>query len=124
MIETFSRFIARLISFITDLTSNFIHNIDVSQYSFFQVALDILFVAIIFYWIIMMIRGTRATNITIGLVVLGLVFALSKLAHLIALGWLLDRLLTVTLVAIPIIFQQELRRGLEKLGHTKFFVAE
>ena len=41
--------------------------------------------------------------------------------ELFATGWLLDRFLTVILVAIPVIFQQELRRGLEKLGQTRLF---
>src|SRR3989338_1639136 len=60
----------------------------------------------------------------LGFIILALLLSLSRWLQLLALGWLLDRLLTVTLVAIPIIFQQELRRGLEKLGRTKFFLAK
>lgn len=119
-----SQAIAKFISVITDATRNFWENINVSQYSAFQVVIDILLVAILFYWLIQLIRGSRATNIMLGLVVLALVFAVSRWLQLLALGWLLDRLLTVILVAIPIIFQQELRRGLEKLGRTKFFLAQ
>lgn len=116
--------IADFILRISEVTGNFWRNIDIAQYSGFQIALDILLVAVLFYWLIMVIRGTRATNIVLGLVFIALVFALSRWLNLIALGWLLDRLLTVTLVAIPIIFQQEIRRGLEKLGRTKFFLAQ
>jgi diadenylate cyclase len=119
-----SQAIAKFISVITDATRNFWENINVSQYSAFQVVIDILLVAILFYWLIQLIRGSRATNIVFGLIVVALVFALSRWLQLLALGWLLDRLLTVILVAIPIIFQQELRRGLEKLGRTKFFLAQ
>lgn len=119
-----SQLIAYFIGALSDATRNFWQNLNVSQYSGLQVALDILLVAILFYWLIMLIRGTRATNIMLGLIVVALVFAVSRWLQLLALGWLLDRLLTVILVAIPIIFQQELRRGLEKLGRTKFFLAQ
>lgn len=123
MLEALSNAVATFIEFVSDATNNFWENLNVSQYSALQVILDIILVAILFYWLIMLIRGSRATNIMIGLFVLTAVFALSRLLNLFALGWLLDRLLTVVLVAIPIIFQQELRRGLEKLGRTKFFLA-
>lgn len=119
-----SQAISGFISGVTDAARNFWENINISQYSAFQVAIDIFLVAVLFYWLIQLIRGSRATNIMFGLVVLGLVFAVSRWLQLLALGWLLDRLLTVILVAIPIIFQQELRRGLEKLGKTKFFLAQ
>lgn len=122
--HTISQAISSFISGITDVARNFWENINISQYSAFQVAIDIFLVAVLFYWLIQLIRGSRATNIMFGLVVLGLVFAISRWLQLLALGWLLDRLLTVILVAIPIIFQQELRRGLEKLGKTKFFLAQ
>lgn len=119
-----SQAIAGFISGITDATRTFWENVNISQYSAFQVFIDILLVAILFYWLIQLIRGSRATNIVFGLIVVALVFAISRWLQLLALGWLLDRLLTVILVAIPIIFQQELRRGLEKLGKTKFFLAQ
>lgn len=121
--EFLNKAIFGLVTFVSDAASALWNNISVSQYSPFQITADIVLVAIIFYWIIMIIRGTRGTNILFGVGVLAFVFALSRWLNLIALGWLLERLLTVVLIAIPIIFQQELRRGLEKLGHTKFFLA-
>ncbi|MFA6521207.1 MAG: diadenylate cyclase CdaA [Candidatus Gracilibacteria bacterium] len=122
--NTISQGIAQFVGGLSDATRTIWENLNLSQYSTLQVALDILLVAILFYWLIMLIRGSRAINIILGLIVLVLVFAVSRWLNLIALGWLLDRLLTVILVAIPIIFQQELRRGLEKLGRTKFFMAK
>lgn len=124
MINAFSRGFAQFILVITEATRNFWENLNVFQYSPFQITIDILLVAILFYWIIMIFRGTRASNILLGLIVLAILFAVSRFFDLLAVGWLLDRLLTVILVAIPIIFQQELRRGLEKLGRTKFFLAQ
>ncbi len=124
MLEFFSTMIARFIEMISDSARGLWEAINIAHYSALQVGFDILLVAVLFYWLIMLIRGTRATNILFGLIVLTLVFALSRWLSLLALGWMLDRLLTVALVAIPIIFQQELRRGLEKLGKTKFFLAQ
>lgn len=119
-----SSIIARFIAGVSEFGRVFFENLNISQYSAFQVAMDILLVAILFYWFIMLIKGSRAQNIVFGLIVLAFVFMLSRWLNLLALGWILDRLLTVILVAIPIIFQQELRRGLEKLGRTKFFLAK
>lgn len=119
-----SRVMAELIGSFSDAISNFAQNVSVSEYSWLQVFLDITLVAVLFYWLIMLIRGSRATNVMLGLFGIVIVFAVSRWLQLLALGWLLDRLLTVILVAIPIIFQQELRRGLEKLGRTKFFLAQ
>lgn len=124
MIQALSHSIGDFINQISQIGRNIFENLNVSQYSAWQVALDIFFVAIVFYWLIQLIRGTRATNIVFGFLVLAFVFAVSRWMQLLALGWLLDRFLTVILVAIPIIFQQELRRGLEKLGRTKFFLAK
>ncbi|PIQ77650.1 TIGR00159 family protein [Candidatus Peregrinibacteria bacterium CG11_big_fil_rev_8_21_14_0_20_46_8] len=116
-----SRIVVRFIHAITGAVENVIQTLDLAHYSGLQVALDVLLVAIIFYWIILFLRGTRATNIMIGLFILVLIFAISRFFNLLALGWLLDRLLTVVLIAIPIIFQQELRRGLARLGRNWWF---
>ncbi|MBI5413496.1 TIGR00159 family protein [Candidatus Peregrinibacteria bacterium] len=124
MINVLSSAIAQFINAVSSIAKNILENLNVSQYSMFQIAVDILLVAILFYWLIMLIRGTRAVNVILGVVVIVIVFAISRWLQLLALGWLLDRLLTVTLVALPVIFQQELRRGLEKLGRTKFFMAQ
>lgn len=124
MINVLSSAIAQFINAVSGIAKNILENLNVSQYSMFQIAVDILLVAILFYWLIMLVRGTRAVNVILGVVVIVIVFAISRWLQLLALGWLLDRLLTVTLVALPIIFQQELRRGLEKLGRTKFFIAQ
>ncbi len=60
----------------------------------------------------------------IGLAIIMIVYFISKALQLVALGWLLDRFMTIVLVAIPIIFQKELRMGLERLGHTKLFLSQ
>lgn len=80
-------------------------------------ALDILLVAFIFFWLLYLVRGTRAVPLLRGVVFLIIVVTLlSSLTRLRAFGWLTQRALPALLVAIPVVFQQELRRALERVG--------
>lgn len=121
MFATLSGAIAEFIYGLAQTAQTFAERLYMGQYAWWQIFLDIILVAILFYWIMMWVRETRAMQILIGLIVLALLYLASKTLELLALNWLLERLMTVILVAIPIIFQQELRRGLEKLGQTKWF---
>jgi diadenylate cyclase len=79
--------------------------------------LDILLVAIIFFWFLYLMRGTRAVPLLRGVIFLTIaVTLLSGLIRLRAFGWLTQNTLPALLVAIPVLFQQELRRALERLG--------
>lgn len=81
--------------------------------------IDILLVAAVFYTVLYAIRGTQAVQLLRGLIVILLIVVLvttSVLNRLTAFGWLVRHTLTALLVAIPIVFQPELRRALERLG--------
>ena len=81
--------------------------------------LDILVVAAIFFWLLTIAQGTRALPLIRGvLILIALLAILSTVLSLAALRWLLSTSLPALLLAIPIIFQPELRRALEQLGHT------
>lgn len=122
--EAVSRFIAETIFFIGQQAQAFWENFTLLNFSFTQVFIDIFLVSILFYYLFLLLKGSRAVNVLLGLIVVGLIFIVSKALQLLALGWLLDRFLTLILVAIPVIFQQELRMALEKLGHTKFSLSQ
>ena len=83
--------------------------------------LDIVIVTYFFYKIILLIRGTRAEQLVKGLAVLLIVTVVSGWLGLVTIHWLLRQLMTIGIVAIPIVFQPELRRGLETLGRGKLF---
>lgn len=83
--------------------------------------IDILIVAFILYRLLMLIRGTRAVQLLKGVIVILLATAVSSLLHLTALNWLLNKIITLGLFAIPVVFQPELRRALESLGRGGFF---
>ena len=79
--------------------------------------LDILLVAFIFFWVLYLVRGTRAVSLLRGVILLIIVVTLlSGLIRLRAFAWLTQKALPALLVAIPVIFQQELRRALERVG--------
>lgn len=80
---------------------------------------DILVVASIFFWLLTIAHGTRALPLIRGvLILIALLALLSTVLPLTALSWLLSASLPTLLLSIPIIFQPELRRALEQLGHT------
>ncbi|HSW36605.1 MAG TPA: diadenylate cyclase, partial [Candidatus Limnocylindrales bacterium] len=81
--------------------------------------LDIVIMSYIFYRFILIIRGTRAEQLVKGVIVLLLAMVISDQAGLDAVHWVLRQTMTVGLIAIPIVFQPELRRALERLGRGK-----
>jgi len=84
-------------------------------------AVDIAIVSYLFYKIMTMVRRTRAIQLLKGLLVLLVVAFISNLLQLQTVSWLLSQFQTMLLVALPIIFQPELRRALERLGQGSFF---
>jgi diadenylate cyclase len=82
-----------------------------------QNVLDVLLVAAVFFLILQLVRGTRAATLLRGIaVVLLILWMLSFLLNLRAFSWLLSRTLTALSIALPVIFQEELRRWLDRLG--------
>ncbi len=79
-------------------------------------ALDILFVAVVIYNLLLLIRGTRAVQMLLGIVFVGLVYYLAQLAELPTLKKILENLLIVLPFAIIVLFQQEIRRALANFG--------
>jgi diadenylate cyclase len=82
---------------------------------------DIVATSILIYYVLLLIRGTRAVQILIGVLVLLGVLGLANLFHLYLLGTILQLLAAVGVVSLPIIFQPELRRALEQLGRGGVF---
>ena len=81
--------------------------------------LDIVVVSVIIYWLLWVAQGTRATQLIRGAAIfLIAAVAVAGLFDLATLGWILDRSWPAFLVALPVLFQPELRRALEQLGHT------
>lgn len=85
--------------------------------------IDILLVTAMIYAVLALVRGTRAVQLLRGLIVLALLFlVLSAFVELPAFRWLVSNTLPVLLLALPVIFQPELRRALEQLGRADRYV--
>lgn len=81
--------------------------------------LDIALVSLLFYGLLLLFRGTQAVQLVRGILVLGLAtVVVNQVVQLTAFRWLLTNTAAVFLIAIPVIFQPELRRALERVGRT------
>ena len=79
--------------------------------------IDVAIVTLIFLGLLYLARGTQAAPLLRGVIVLGVFFTiLSSFNTLPAVSWLFQRTLPALLIAIPVIFQPELRRALERVG--------
>lgn len=84
--------------------------------------LDILIVTLLFFGMSWLFRGTQAVPLFRGMLTVILVLSLvAGVLQLQALGWLVTNSLAVLALAIPVIFQPELRRMLEQIGRGVFF---
>src|SRR5438132_7402948 len=79
-------------------------------------AIDIILVAVIIYEFLMLIRGTRAAPMLVGVAVLALAFYFARVGELTTLNWLISTLLPYVVFALIVVFQAEIRQGLARLG--------
>jgi len=84
-------------------------------------ALDVLATSVLIYYLLLLIRGTRAVQIMLGLLTLVAVMAVANMLHLVVLKTLLQYLVLGTAFTLPIVFQPELRRALEHIGRGELF---
>ena len=85
-----------------------------------QDIVDILIVAFMIYRGLLLIKGTRALQLVIGLGVVVFVFYLSRRLDLYTVGWILSNFVGAIALVIVIIFQNEIRRVLFSLGRNPF----
>jgi diadenylate cyclase len=85
-----------------------------------QDVVDILVVAFIIYQIFLLIKGTRAVQILIGLVVIFVAFLMARKIELLTLNWILSNFLSSLFLVIVILFKSEIRRALAQVGQSPF----
>lgn len=83
--------------------------------------IDILVVAIIFYKLFTLIKETRAEQLIKGIIFLLVLTKISEWMELFTINWILSNAMTLGAIAILVVFQPELRRGLEYLGRSSVF---
>lgn len=96
------------------MLSGWVQGIEVS--SLLLGMLDILIVTMLIYRVLLLIRGTRAAYMLLGLLSVVGVYLLARQLSLRTVGWMLDQLISYSLLIVIIVFQSDLRRGLLRVG--------
>jgi len=84
-------------------------------------AIEITILWAAFYRVLVFFAGTRAFQVLKGITYLLAAFLLSQILGLDTLNWLLTKFFAISIIALLIIFQQELRQGLARLGQQHLF---
>ncbi len=82
--------------------------------------LDILLVAALFYQIIAMLKGTRAAQVLIGMLVIFLAYVGSSLLQLETLNWIISKFYSSFIFVVIVLFQDDIRRLLTRFGRGPF----
>ncbi|HEU0036881.1 MAG TPA: diadenylate cyclase CdaA [Kofleriaceae bacterium] len=77
---------------------------------------DIFLVYYLIYRLLLTIRGTRAAQMIVGIVLIGAAFFVADRLELSTVSWLLDNLISYLLILIIVVFQQDIRRALGRIG--------
>jgi len=83
---------------------------------YWKIILELLLLWYVIYMILLFVKGTRSEQLLKGLVIIGLIFLITQQLGLQAINWALTRLVPISIIALVIVFQPELRRALAQLG--------
>lgn len=89
------------------------------EFGKFLIEIAILWFA--FYMLLLFVKGTRAVQVLKGIIIIVVIFLITKELRLETINWILGRLFTISVIAFLIIFQPELRRGLARIGQFGMF---
>ncbi len=90
-----------------------------TSYRWLRDTLDILLVAVIIFFIIRLVRDSRAEQLIKGISVLAILYLAAYLLNLTTIGYLLKAIFDNALLVLVVIFQPEIRRALEQAGHSR-----
>ena len=83
--------------------------------------IDIIIVAVIIYQFLVLVKGTRAYQMMVGVFVLAVAFYLARLGDLHTVNWLVSTLLPYAIFALIVVFAAEIRQALAKVGRQVTF---
>lgn len=93
---------------------------DASVRDVLVVLADIFLVYYVIYRVLLTIKGTRAAQMVIGLSLIGAGFYAADRFEMTTVSWLLDNFINYFIIIIIVVFQQDIRRGLVRLGKNVF----
>ena len=106
--------------FYRDNILTYIKSLQENPFELITLILDIAIVIFLVYMFFKAVKGSRAWQLIKGIALFIIVTWISGLLNLKILNWILTGIMNLGVVAIIVIFQPELRRGLEQLGTNKF----
>ncbi|MDX2093886.1 MAG: diadenylate cyclase CdaA [Kofleriaceae bacterium] len=77
---------------------------------------DVALVYYLIYRLLLTIRGTRAAQMIVGIVLVGAAFFVAERLELSTVSWLLDNFISYFIILIIVVFQQDIRRALGRIG--------
>jgi uncharacterized protein (TIGR00159 family) len=77
---------------------------------------DVALVYYLIYRLLLTIRGTRAAQMVVGIVLIGAAFFVAQRLELTTVSWLLDNFISTFIILIIVVFQQDIRRALGRIG--------
>lgn len=92
-----------------------------TNYRWLHDTIDIIVVYLIFYRALLFIKGTRAFQMLIGIGVILLVLAASRIMGFYTVDWLLQNIWSQIVIALVVLFQPEIRRTLAQMGERRHF---
>ncbi len=92
-----------------------------AHYRWFHDTVDIALVYYIFYRLLLIIKGTRAFHMLLGIGLIVVALILSQVLEFYTLDWLIHSFWSQIVIAIVILFQPEIRRTLAQMGERRFF---
>jgi diadenylate cyclase len=81
-----------------------------------RAAMDILIIALLIYYMLKLLRGTRAMQMLVAILLLIILYEAARRAQFEMVEWLLDTLLPYVAIALIVLFQPEIRRALDRFG--------
>jgi diadenylate cyclase len=95
-----------------------IYDFIINAFSTFGISdiIDILFLFLVFYYLLLLIKGTKSYQVAVGLMSIGVFAVVAGILKLTAFSFLLNNFLTYLIFAIIVLFQDELRKILAEIG--------
>ena len=106
--------------FYTDNILSYIKSLQENPFELITLIIDLSIVVFLIYYFLKIVKGSRAWQLIKGIAFLIVITWVSGLLNLKILNWILTAIMNVGVIAVIVIFQPELRRGLEQLGTNKF----
>jgi diadenylate cyclase len=89
---------------------------DLSARTVLVTAVDLALVYYLIYRVLLMIKGTRAAQMVVGIVLIGAGFFVADRLELTTVSWVLDNFISYFIIIVIVVFQRDIRRALGRIG--------